>query len=106
MFFKPVKVQDKENTLNNLAYNDDFLQSAFSLKEGEVSEPVIVNNAVLVVSLNSVSEPEESMSDLLDSYYPYIVQQINDSSLSSFYITSDKVSDNFNETFSKYFLSN
>ena len=106
MFFKPVKVQDKENSLNNLAYNDDFLQTAFALKEGEVSEPVIVNNAVLVISLNSVTEPEESMRDLLDSYYPYIVQQINDSSLSSFYISSDKVSDNFNETFSKYFLSN
>ena len=106
MFFKPVKVQDKGNSLNNLAYNDDFLQTAFALKEGEVSEPVIVNNAVLVISLNSVTEPEESMRDLLDSYYPYIVQQINDSSLSSFYISSDKVSDNFNETFSKYFLSN
>ncbi len=106
MFFKPVKVEDKDKSLTNLGYNDEFLQAAFSLDKGEISEPVIVNNAVLVITLDSVSESEGSMNELLDSYYPYIVQQMNDSSLSSFYITSDKVKDNFNETFSKYFLSN
>ena len=106
MFFKPVKVQDKDNSLSNLGYNDDFLQAAFSLDMGEISDPVIVSNAVLLVAPEAFSEPDRSMTDLLDSYYPYIVQQINDSSLSSYYINSDKVKDNFNETFSKYFLSN
>ena len=106
MFFKPVKVEDKDNSLSNLAYNDDFLQAAFSLDKDEISEPVIVNNAVLVITLDSVSELYSSETDLLDSYYPYIVQQINDSGLSNYFLTSDKVKDNFNETFSEYFLSN
>ena len=104
MFFKPVKIQDKENSLSNLAYNDDFLQAAFSLDKDEISEPVIISNAVLLISLDE--EVESSMTDMLDSYYPYIVQQINDSSLSTYYISSDKVVDNFNQTFSKYFLNN
>ena len=104
MFFKPVKIEDKDNTLSNLAYNDDFLQAAFSVDKDEISEPVIINNAVLLITLDS--ETESSMTDLLDSYYPYIIQQINDSSLSTYYISSDKLVDNFNETFYKYFLNN
>ena len=106
MFFKPVKIQDKDNTLANLAYNDDFLLTGFSLEKGEISDPVIINNAVLVMEVDQVTKSDGSMDSLLDSYYPYVVQQINDNTLSSYYITSDKVVDNFNETFSKYFLNN
>ena len=106
MFFKPVKIQDKDNTLSNLAYNDDFLLTGFSLEKGEISDPVIINNAVLVMEVDQITKSDGSMDSLLDSYYPYVVQQINDNTLSSYYITSDKVVDNFNETFSKYFLNN
>ena len=106
MFFKPVSIKDKNNTLSNIAYNEDFFLSAFSLSKGEISEPVILNDSILVMNVDSITETDPSTDTLLDSYYPYLVQQIDDTGLSSYFITSDKVVDNFNETFSKYFLNN
>ena len=96
-----------DSLLSSAAFSDDFFQSAFSLKTpGEVSEPVILDRRVIVFSLLDEQEgfqyPEE--------YKPYIESQLTselnqykESQIQSVYLNSDKLKDNFDETFSRIF---
>ncbi|MDX9801252.1 MAG: peptidylprolyl isomerase [Spirochaetia bacterium] len=105
MLFKNIEIENAPADLKSLNYNEDFFIEAFSLKEGDISDPVILGNSLVLLSLNETAVNEEFAS-IVDSYYPYILQQLNDQSLTSFFLKSDKLTDNFNTVFSKYFLAN
>ena len=105
LLFKKIEIESAPADLNSLNYNADFLTEAFSLKEGDISEPVILGNSLVLLSLNKTSVNEE-FARIVEAYYPYILQQLNDQSLTSYFLKSDKLTDNFNTVFSKYFLAN
>jgi len=105
LLFKKIEIENAPADLNSLNYNEDFFTEAFSLKEGDISEPVILGNSLVLLSLNKTSVNEE-FAQIVEAYYPYILQQLNDQSLTSYFLKSDKLTDNFNTVFSKYFLAN
>lgn len=102
--FKSISFDDKSapQQLKMLNYNEDFLISAFSLKEKEITSPIVLSDSIIICSLAEKAD-NNSFQATLDSYYPYLLQQINDQNLASYILDSDKLTDNFDSVFAKEF---
>ncbi len=104
-FFSPVKSADDSTDLNGAAYDETLLTLLFGLKDGDISEPIVLNDSVGVFQLaESTTLPEEEV-EFLGDYYPYIAQQNIEQDLNSHILSSDEFVDNFTETFAEMFLS-
>ena len=101
-YFSQVRVQQGELDLSQAMYSKDFFIQAFSIKGEEYSKPVILNSGVVVLQL-----AEESSRDDIDEavklYGNQIDGQIAETDIVNYFLTSDKLKDNFHQTFSKYF---
>ena len=101
-YFSTVRVTQGELDLMPAMYSKDFFIQAFSIKEGEYSKPVILSNGVAVLQLI-----EESVRDDIDQavalYGAQIDGQVAETDIVNHFLTSDKLKDNFAETFNKYF---
>jgi len=82
-----------------------FLTSLFSLKGNELSEPAILGDAVLVTQMISEQNMSEEELSYLDSFYPYLLTQIQQIELSSTFLKSDLFTNNFISVFSKNILA-
>ena len=103
-FLKGVRSMGESSALNGAPYNEEFFIQAFSLEENELSEPIILDRNVIVLKLQDEREPPANQVEQIEMYYQYIVQQYRDQDLRSYFLESDKLEDNFNQTFSKYFI--
>ncbi|MBQ3319037.1 MAG: peptidyl-prolyl cis-trans isomerase [Spirochaetia bacterium] len=101
-YFSQVRVEQGELDLSGAMYSKDFFIQAFSIKGEEYSKPIILNNGVAVLQL-----AEESTRDDIDEavklYGNQIDGQIAEGDIINYFLTSDKLKDNFHQTFSKYF---
>ena len=104
-FLKPVKSVSESDVLSGAAYNDDFFVAAFSLGEQEISEPVILNDYIIVLQMIDEREAPEDQLQQIDYYYPRLVRQYRDEALRNYFLKSDKLEDNFNQAFAKTFQS-
>lgn len=63
-----ISITDKLDTnitgLRNAEHNEDFLRTAFSLKDGEVSKAITNGTYILVLKLKDTQTIEESLTDL------------------------------------------
>ncbi len=104
-YFSQVRVEQGELDLASAMYSKDFFIQAFSIKGEEYSKPVILNSGVVVLQL-----AEESSRDDIDEavklYGTQIDGQIAETDIINYFLTSDKLKDNFHQTFSKYFTFN
>ncbi|MCR5723960.1 MAG: peptidyl-prolyl cis-trans isomerase [Treponema sp.] len=85
--------------LSGAATNENFLEKAFSLKNGEVSQPILLGNNVIVVKLtgvqtDSTAENKSSLASDLSNYDQSAAQYA--------LLTSDKVENNVSQAFFKY----
>jgi len=97
---------DDDTALSGANSNEFFLKTVNSLSIDEVSEPIILNENVLVMQL--IDESEKS-SDEMSSVAPilsYASQNWQGSQLKEFIYQSDKFNDNFGEVFARVFISN
>ncbi|MBR5927180.1 MAG: peptidyl-prolyl cis-trans isomerase [Spirochaetia bacterium] len=101
-YFSQVRVQQGELDLSSAMYSKDFFIQAFSIKDEEYSKPIILNSGVVVLKL-----AEESTRDDIDEavklYGAQIDGQLAETDIINYFLTSDKLKDNFHQTFSKYF---
>ncbi|MBR5672066.1 MAG: peptidylprolyl isomerase, partial [Spirochaetales bacterium] len=104
-YFSQVRVEQGELDLASAMYSKDFFIQAFSIKGEEYSKPIILNSGVVVLQL-----AEESSRDDIDEavklYGNQIDGQIAETDIVNYFLTSDKLKDNFHQTFSKYFTFN
>ena len=94
-----LKLDSSASELTNAEKNENFLQKAFALKMNEISEPIILNDNVVVLLYNKEGEiPEETEinPNLLNSYDEY--------SASSALMNSDKLENNFLSVYFENFL--
>ncbi len=105
-FFKPLRTigEDKSALMQQVSNSEDFFKQGFSLEEDGISEPIIVDDTILVVKLLGVRTADDADLQNLDFYYPYIVQQFNEEDMNSFFLKSKDLEDNFNDVFYEYFL--
>ena len=102
--FKKVEIENSPADLRTFNYNQDLLEKAFALKENEVSAPITLGNSIILLSLAAKSENND-FANTVKSVWPYVIQQIGDQSISNFILNSDKLKDNFDVVFNKYFVN-
>ena len=103
-FFKPLRTEDGDTTLSGAMSNENALKAMFSLKPMEISDPLIINDYVVVVqAIESRTASDEELSGVR-LYYPYLVNSLRQEELASMYLYSKKLKDNFYPVFEKYFL--
>ncbi len=93
-FLKQIKTIDENSYFDSVATDQRFLTSLFSLKSNELSEPAIVGSAVIVAQMISEQAMSEEELSYLDSFYPYLFNQIQQIELSSTFMKSDLFTNN------------
>lgn len=103
---KPVKNISEQPDIAAAMYSEDFFIKAFSIKNNEtVSEPVVLDDQILVLKLKEERDPPEEDLELLMNYYQYVANQALQLDLQSVLMDSEKLVDNFQEVFSRYFIT-
>lgn len=105
-FLKPVRSMTEKNVLGSAMYNEDFFSVAFDLTENQISEPVILDDYVVVLQLIDERYPPEEELDQLEAYYPYVLRQYRDEALRRYFLNSEDLDDNFFPVFQEQFLNN
>ncbi len=83
--------------------NEAFLTAAFSVAPGAVSKPLVLGDSVLVLKVKEAGVASEDQLSSLALYYPYFFQQKTSAELSSLFLKSPALKDNFMTVFFKYF---
>lgn len=103
--FNTLRIAEAPQLLSGAAFNDYFLESVASLKEDQISDPLVMNKAVILVRLDAVREaPEETLANA-DMMLEYAAGQWQSQQLKENVRNSDKFSDNFNTAFARLFAS-
>lgn len=90
--------------LADAANRQDFFVQAFSLEEGEVSDPVVLRRSALVLQLRDERPADDQQMDFLAEYYDSIKAQLQSEEIESVYLDEDRLEDNFLASFNRYVL--
>jgi parvulin-like peptidyl-prolyl isomerase len=85
------------------AYREAFFSTAFSLKPDEVCEPVILQDAVIVMQLLEERLPAAEEMSILDFYLPNVIRSYQEESLQNFILNPANLKDNFEQTFRRIY---
>ncbi|QQO11151.1 peptidylprolyl isomerase [Breznakiella homolactica] len=89
--------------LSGAVSNERFWAVAFGTPLHTVSEPVVMGNTVLVLYPTEESSADESTTGIIESSYPYMVPYYTEQDMRTLVMNSDKLQDNFMETFISIF---
>jgi hypothetical protein len=92
-----------EAALSSFAVTDSFWQTAFSTPLGVISEPLVLGDQVLLLLPLEETESEESAVETLKNTFAWRIQQVT-RDISSFFLQSPKLQDQFWQTYSRYFI--
>jgi peptidyl-prolyl cis-trans isomerase D len=98
-FLSPVRSALEQINLASAAYSEEFFIRAFSLAPGEVSDPVLLDDQVVVLRLDDIRQAQQRERDLLGDYYTYYAQQSVEQDLQNVLMDPDFIEDNFDATF-------
>ncbi|MBN1834261.1 MAG: peptidylprolyl isomerase [Spirochaetales bacterium] len=101
-FLAPVRSLAGNLDLASASYSEPFFVAAFGLGIGEVSQPVLLDDQVVVLRLDDVREPPQRQLDLLEDYYDFYAGQALESDFQNILLDPEYLEDNFNETFYQY----
>ncbi|MCI1208355.1 MAG: peptidylprolyl isomerase [Treponema sp.] len=85
--------------------NDNFLKTAFSLKKGTLSDPVVLGNNILVLQLNDI-ENDQSDAGTMTAAFASELSGYDQNSAQAALFNSPKVENNVASVFIKYFMNN
>lgn len=91
-----------QSEISEIANNTQLLQQIFSLKKDEFSSPLVVGSKVVVLKCTEIQNETVENSDS----YLTNVKNVDSSSAVSTLMASDKVENNFIETYFNYFMNN
>ncbi len=92
-------------SLSQAVSNEQFFQTAFSLQEGEISDPIVLGKDIVVLSLVEEVVLDDEDNQTLNFMYPYYVtNQFDTSDISSYFMGNEKVENNLFSVLLEYFL--
>ncbi len=97
---------DGNTFLSNASFNEYFLKSINKLENDDVSEPLILNNQIIVMQLKDIKEVENNELESIPSMVAYSAQTWQSERERDIVFASDKFEDNFTEVFTRIFVSN
>lgn len=89
------------DALSEAATRESFFEEAFTLDEDEVSEPITLRNALVVMQLQDEREASEDSVNFLDNYYPFLAQQYQSQELQRVLLDPQYYQDNFSRAFAR-----
>jgi peptidyl-prolyl cis-trans isomerase D len=98
-FLAPVRGAGQDADISSAATNEDFFLKAFRLAPGDVSEPVLLDDQVIVLKLDDVKQAPEEQLALAEEYYAYFARQALEADLQAGLLKPEFLKDNFHETF-------
>ena len=101
--FAPLRAIPEEATPAPAAYSEEFFQAAFALPKDKVSEPVVLDDQVLVLSVLAERQMPESTASLLGSWVEYTANQAMQVDLQTQIMDPEKLKDNFMEAFNRLY---
>jgi parvulin-like peptidyl-prolyl isomerase len=104
-FMAPVRSMTQNLDLSSASYSESFFLQAFRLKIGEISQPVLLDDQVVVLRLYDIRQPPQQQLDLLDDYYRFYAGQALESDMQNTLLKPEYLVDNFNEAFYKYIFT-
>lgn len=104
-FMKSFNYTDEGSYLTSMINNDQALSELYAVPEGGLSEPIEVDNGVLVAYCSEIAESTQG-SESLAMFYPYLSQQIAQNDFTQLVFASDKLVDNFITVFFSQILQN
>jgi len=97
-------VQTTDNqALSDAQNREEFFTKAFSLKEGEISDPIVLEDQVVILSL--LSDNHEASTDMFGLYLPMLVQYYNNDDLRSYFIKPALFNDKFLQVYREHFMN-
>lgn len=84
--------------------DEDFLRTAFSLEQDEVSDPILLDDDLIV--LRFLEERERDSVDLeeIEEFMPFYFQQLQAGEFERVLLDPSLIEDNFNQTFQRLFI--
>jgi peptidyl-prolyl cis-trans isomerase D len=98
-FMAPVRSALEGFDLTAAASSEDFFVKAFALPAGGVSDPILLDDQVLVLEFAEARQAPRSELDIMSDYVAYYAQQSLEQDLQSTLLDPKNVEDNFNTTF-------
>jgi len=104
-FLAPVRSMTQNLDLSSASYSEPFFRTAFALDIGETSQPVLLDDQVVVLRLDDVRQPPQRQLDLLEDYYNFYSGQALEADFQNILLDPQYLQDNFNETFYQYIFT-
>lgn len=90
--------------LSNAAFREDFFRAAFSLQGDEVSEPLALQQSVVVMRLREEQPVSDSDVSFITDFYDSLLRQFHSDSVRDAFIDEERLDDNFNQAFARFVL--
>lgn len=92
--------------LSDGAYRQSFFEAAFGIGDGEVSEPVVLRQAAIVMSVRDERAASEEDREFITEYYDAIARQLYAQGVENAFIDDELLDDNFNSAFQRFVIGN
>nr|MDA3948886.1 hypothetical protein [Spirochaeta sp.] len=92
--------------LSDAAFREQFFETAFSLGEDEVSEPILLRQSALVLQLQEEYPVDQEDAEFISEFYDSIARQFYSEGIEDAFVDDEKLTDNFVQAFNRYVLGN
>ncbi len=96
--------QEEGQRIAEASQTERFYLEGFSLRDGEVSEPIVLRQSVVVLRMDEERSVTEEDTEFLTDYYPYLIQQNQSQQVRLSFVQDELLEDNFAQTFGRYIL--
>ena len=91
-------------SLPGAMFDEDFLRTAFSLGQNEVSDPILLNDDLVVLRFLEERERESVDLEEIQEFMPFFFQQLQAGEFERILLDPSRIEDNFNQTFQRLFI--
>jgi hypothetical protein len=96
--FKTV-AEPGDSSLADASRSEAFLKAAFSLAPGAVSEPIVLGDKVIVLTVKEAGSALEEDLSSIALYYPYFMNVKTDADIGATFLASPKLRDKFMDAY-------
>ncbi|HVO38422.1 MAG TPA: peptidylprolyl isomerase [Spirochaetia bacterium] len=101
--FVPFQAVPQSATPSNAVYSDEFFYRAFALGKDQPSQPVVLDDQILVLKLLGERQMPDSTVNLLGGWIDYAASQSAQSDIAAAIMAPGKLQDNFFEAYAQTF---
>jgi len=102
---KPVRTAESdEGILASAAGNEEFFQELFALEEGQISDPILLRDNIVVMIVRDERPLSEDDRTEMEPYLEYTVTASLDRDIRTLLVDEDKLVDDFQEAFFQYVM--